>query len=284
MTNPVQIHFCQNIVQIWCDDANLRQQLEQYFRHCLAKSKADVSVVAQYRLVQAPSNQWEVWCDDQLVHIAPETFFVFIYITHDIMAKLTVACNKRLVFHAAGVALDDRGVILCAASDSGKSTLAAWLLGSGFDFLTDEMIAIGSDDTTIQGLPFPIVLKSGSEFVWKRWGNEAQTKNIQYFNGAMWVDAEAFRPNAVIASTTARLLIFPRYEARATFQVQPLSKARAVFRLLPRVINFTTFADRGQEIATSFVKRIPAYSLVYSDINEATAWIRKTLTENDKTG
>jgi hypothetical protein len=49
------------------------------------------------------------------------------------------------VFHAAGVALDDRAWMLCAASGTGKTSIAAHLVLQGAGLLSDDVIAVDDD-------------------------------------------------------------------------------------------------------------------------------------------
>ncbi len=63
---------------------------------------------------------------------------------------LTVWMRDRnvQVAHAACVALEGRGALLLGASGSGKSTLAARCLAAGFEFLSDDKVALTGDAAT----------------------------------------------------------------------------------------------------------------------------------------
>ncbi|MCP4513786.1 MAG: hypothetical protein GY824_00965, partial [Delftia sp.] len=47
-----------------------------------------------------------------------------------------------LLFHAAGLAWQGRGLLLPGGIGAGKSTLAAWLASRGWDYLTDELVFV----------------------------------------------------------------------------------------------------------------------------------------------
>ncbi|MCK5237881.1 MAG: hypothetical protein KAR06_12965, partial [Deltaproteobacteria bacterium] len=61
--------------------------------------------------------------------------------------------SSHYLFHASTISYDDAGIILPAASRSGKSTLALELVKRGFNFLSDDIAAISRDDSQIY--PFP---------------------------------------------------------------------------------------------------------------------------------
>lgn len=70
------------------------------------------------------------------------------------LAGITQAAGSRLMLHAAGVAEPDSGrvAVLVAASGTGKTTAAHRLCASGFGYVSDETVSIGTDDDV---LPYP---------------------------------------------------------------------------------------------------------------------------------
>lgn len=57
--------------------------------------------------------------------------------------------------HAAGLALDGRGVLLAGPSGAGKSTLTVALARAGFELLGDDMVFVGQRAGGLQLLAFP---------------------------------------------------------------------------------------------------------------------------------
>ncbi len=225
-------------------------------------------------------NQWQLWSDGQLLHAATEMFYIYIYLTREVVAKLVSCCQQAVIFHAAGLAYNGQGIIFCGASESGKSTLAAWLTASGFDFLSDEMLAVSVSSGQMSGLTCPLVLKKESAFVWQHWHPHLTDQDfINIFDGAVWLDPELLHPNCVQSVAFPRLLIFPRYAPHEPFAVQPLSAAQTVFRLMARLISFSHPIDGGLPVAKRLARQTMAYSLTYSEINQATSWINKIITD-----
>jgi len=274
---PLPVQFCDHTALIWCDEATARQSLLAYFRHCLGQAGP---VVASYRIARAEEGHYQLWRDEALLHPSPTWDHLLTYLTQDITLKLITSCQQHLVFHAAGLAYGPQGVILCGRSGSGKSTLATWLTATGFDFLSDEVVAVRPDGLEMVGLPCPITLKSGSTFVWEHWlGDQAEQKGVQFFNGAGWFDPEQFRPQCVQAKTRPQLLIFPRYVEQDSLTVCPLSAAEAAFRLMHQLVNFKSWPDQGFSRVTRLVKQVTPYSLTYSEVTEAAAWLQGIVNE-----
>ena len=67
----------------------------------------------------------------------------------------------QLHLHCAALTLDDRGVLISAAAGTGKSTLAAALIGAGWTYVSDEAVAFGLEVSMIHGFPKPLMIKPG---------------------------------------------------------------------------------------------------------------------------
>ncbi|QIO37186.2 serine/threonine protein kinase [Bradyrhizobium sp. 1(2017)] len=82
-----------------------------------------------------------------------------------IKARLTdrLIRSDRWVFalHAASLAKNGAGLLLCGEAGAGKSTLALQLVGAGFQYSGDDVALIESDGTAC-GIPFALTLKEGS--------------------------------------------------------------------------------------------------------------------------
>jgi hypothetical protein len=61
------------------------------------------------------------------------------------VAALLLAWRGQVPFHACGVAVDGRAVLICGPSGAGKSTLAAGLLNHGAELISDDLSVIDPD-------------------------------------------------------------------------------------------------------------------------------------------
>lgn len=275
MSSTLQVQFCRSTARIQCDDADLSALLTGYFRHCLGQQP--FPVVVRYQLTH-DETAWYIQRDDQPAYDVPTPTLAYMHVALDVVAKLVNRCSQHTIFHAAGLARDERGIVLCGQSDSGKSTLAAWLTASGFDFMSDEMIALADDSPEITGFTCPLILKKNSTFLWQHWLPDKTRLDFLYaLDGAVWIDPEMLRPHSVRPVVIPHLLIFPRYDAQATLTVQPLTSAQATFRLMQRVINFASRTDRGVNAAKNLARQTTAYAVTYRDLHQVTTWLEQTL-------
>jgi len=196
----------------------------------------------------------------------------------ELISRLVAVCDRGLVLHAAAMAWRENGLILCGKSSSGKSSLAAWLTADGFQYLTDEVIEVPLDGDVIHGLPRSITLKHGSAFIWNsRLPNKETQEFLPFEDGGTWIDPDLFHPGAVTDKVAPRVLVFPQYQANASLQTQKLTAGEALFRLLQALVNARNLPGYGMEATTRLAKRVQAFALTYSDIEEAAAWIKRTI-------
>jgi hypothetical protein len=272
------VRFGDDGALILCDDRDLRRSLHRHFRHCLGDKAPPV---ATYRAALDDDQAVRLSRGDELLYHGSKFPHLIQCLMQHLTTDLTEHCQKYLVFHAAGLAKGRYGLILCGGSGSGKSTLAAWLTACGLDFLTDELVAVSLDLSEMRGLARPIGLKEGSAFVWERWLNEASRQDlIRLSNESVLLDPELLRPRCVRSSARPQIVVFPRYTAGEPFTAQRLSPAEALFLLMQRLVNARNLPDLGFTAATRLAHRTTSYSLAYSDVSEAAAWIEQLSTQS----
>lgn len=66
------------------------------------------------------------------------------------------------LMHGAALARRDHGFALAGVSGAGKSTLTAGLMAAGFDYLSDDLVALAAPGATIMPWPLPLSVKPGS--------------------------------------------------------------------------------------------------------------------------
>jgi hypothetical protein len=98
--------------------------------------------------------------------------------------------------HASAVRKGDKVLLLCSASGSGKSTMAALLMGNGFELFSDDFVA--ADHSYVYPFPAALCLKNDSlEII----SPEGFTLNTDPSSGWSFVAAESgeISPNPIVA-------------------------------------------------------------------------------------
>ena len=174
------------------------------------------------------------------------------------------------IIHGAAVARHGLGFAFPAACGSGKTTLTAYLLPRGYDYLADDHVALSAPDGRIVPWPLPMSIKEGS------WDLLSQSyRNLPGFPHYHTKRGEARQlvPSGEAWDTNPVPLkgfIFPRYVPGAKATLTQLTPFEALQRLLgdqiwlgypiteQRVSNFLRWLDDK-----------PAYTLEHGNVADA---------------
>ena len=179
---------------------------------------------------------------------------------------LAMACCDGIVFHAAAVvASENRGILLPGRSGAGKSTLAAWSDHRGFPCLGDEMIAVAEGGARVIAFPRPICLQTDARDVLPEIVEQAR-RDGRLLEAE---DAILLAPRTPVPSTPVALarIVFPRYDARATATLQPLSRAASGLRLMGSLVSAHGAPEHGFHAVADLARRVPAFELSYGRLD-----------------
>jgi hypothetical protein len=266
------IHFADTIVAIHCRESPLQTEIDRHLHHCLGEPGA---AAVEYNLSTSEPYPYQLRRAGSLLYRGGDRTLVFERLLQDLTMMLITHGRRHLIFHAAGVAAQGRGLILAGLSGSGKSTLTAWLTATGCSYLTDELIAIPFSLDAIVGLPRSILLKAGSAFVWQRWLAESTAAQLSGLaSGAVLVEPDQLQADAVALRADLGRIIFPHYQADSQLQIRPLSTAETCFRLLGCLLNARNLPEGGLPLVKQLAQQRNAFEIRYSDITEITHWLK----------
>jgi Glycosyl transferase family 2 len=188
--------------------------------------------------------------------------FVMEAVVHGLVNDLTTA----VALHAGAVAHNGKAALIAGPTGAGKSSLVAWLIGNGFDYLSDEIALLLAADTTTLGLPRAIVLKPGSA---------EEVLALPSYQCAKVVPAGEHvmvRPKLVepveARPHPCRLIVFPHYEAGSGLRVVSMSPAQTALRLVGTNLNARNLVDGGFRALTGFARQVPAVTLHYGGFEQ----------------
>lgn len=273
MTDSLNAHFGGNTVRFTTDSLAILNALSIHFKYCLA---GDDPLSADFQVTAVNETVFCVAVDGSVLY--PRLAFgqVLQVLMQDGLSRLIGETESAPVFHAAALADARGGVILCGQSGSGKSSLAAWLLATGYRYLTDEAIIYSDNCGQISGFARSLVLKKGSAFIWRHFlGEDSRDGLLHFSDGSAWLEPCLLNPNGFCPQSAPRLLLFPHYTPGARLCVTPVSPAESLFLLLQTLVNARNLPDSGLGSAARLARRAAAYRLEFSDLETAAAWIRQ---------
>jgi HprK-related kinase A len=188
--------------------------------------------------------------------------------------------NQYLLFHAGVVAIDDRAIILAATPGSGKSTLSAALMLSGFRLLSDEFGVLDPQAGTLQAMLKPIALKNRSIEIIR---NLARGACFGPTNaGTRKGDVAHLAPDAASVAAVGRparpaLIVFPSWKEGAPLKLARQPPEQAFIRLAFNSFNYALLGSVSFNAAADVASICPAYELAYGHLEDAIVAIRELL-------
>jgi hypothetical protein len=260
------ISFAGNSLALDYEGKAAAEIIDILYRHLPADPTFDPHLT--YCLISGQSSpQLRLWREDVSLYHGQNRAVAAELLLGDSCYHLAAHSQNGLLFHAAALSWQGQGLILPGVSGSGKTTLTAWLLGQGFDYLTDELVFIPWQTNSIQTFTRPLNLKRPARTVlqnqidWARHEGQLLSSDT-----ADLVPPHLLTQTDPAGQANLGLVIFPRYRSDAPFELRPLSKAQTGLALMQNLINARNLPQHGfSEVARLTTHAISAYQLTYAD-------------------
>jgi HprK-related kinase A len=187
---------------------------------------------------------------------------------------VSMHAHHYLIIHAAVVEKNGFAAILPAPPGSGKSTLTAGLVLSGWRLLSDELTLIDRKTGLLHALPRPVSLKNQSIDVIRQFDPEAFINRPSH-DTAKGTVAHLRPPKESVRRQhePARpgWVIFPKWKAGSETLLSPRSRARTFMFLAQNAFNYSHLGADGFRVGTALIERVACYDFQYSQLQEAVA-------------
>jgi HprK-related kinase A len=181
--------------------------------------------------------------------------------------------NRYLCIHAAVLERNGISLILPAPPGSGKSTLCALLMLSGWRLLSDEHCLVDPDTGLIFPFVRPISLKNRSIAVLnQRYGqNIVQSVVPDTFKGTIgYLPPNDESWQLMHQPVQPSYVIFPKYNANvAATEFSGIPQSQLFMQLAVNSFNYTVLAEIGFTTLGRLVKQVVGIRLEYADTDEA---------------
>ena len=198
---------------------------------------------------------------------------------YEIMAALFPDKKWISVFHGAILKIKNHVILFSGKSGVGKSTLSAYLVNNGYEFLSDDMILLDRERNIIE-TPYAISLKQKS---WELLSpfmscmDKLPIYNIQKGRAKYYSSNKGKRDMPYVGSPDFLCLI--QYRDKTEVEIKPITKTDAFIRLIDAGA-WVSHDYNDLEIFINWIQNIPSYELLYSDLSKAKEALDKIL-ENE---
>ena len=185
---------------------------------------------------------------------------------------VTSTCHQYLIFHAAVIEKDGKAAIFPAPPGSGKSTLCAGLVMSGWRLLSDELALYDMATGLVHGMARPINLKNRSIDVIRTFAPEARLTAPVPNTSKGTVALLRPPPESVLRvrePARPQWVILPKYQRGAAPEMLPHSRARTFMLLAEQSFNYHLHGRRGFEAVGRLIDQTRCLHFSYSQLDDA---------------
>jgi len=189
--------------------------------------------------------------------------------------ELAAHSRGGLLLHAGVLALPGASgvAVLPGGIGAGKTTLVLHLARRGLGYRSDEMAFVPADSTDAVPCLRPLNLKRGSFAAAGEIVDLTPGPGVFANPQGSLVDPARIDPSRIsqpgdAAALPVRLLLFPRFEAGASFSLTPLGKSRAGLELMQCLVNARNLPEHGFPETVRLAATVPAWSLRYSAFDQ----------------
>lgn len=187
---------------------------------------------------------------------------------------VSMHAHQYLIIHAGVVEKNGFAAILPAPPGSGKSTLTAGLVLSGWRLLSDELTLIDRKTGLIHPLPRPISLKNQSIPIIQKFSAGAVINRPSH-DTAKGTVAHMRPPRESVRRQHEPAypgwVIFPKWLANSPATLTPRSRAETFIYLADNAFNYSHLGIDGFRVGTHLIEHCDCYDFEYSRLDEAVA-------------
>ena len=155
---------------------------------------------------------------------------------------------------------------------AGKTTLAAFLAGRGFEYMTDELTFIADGSATVEAFVRPLKIKTtktdGDVKPKDQVPLPVQDSEMLVGAGDVLVAADSGAIGPPRDRASLGHIVFPRYRRQSRLRLEPLSAGQTALRLMGCTLNGHCLSDHGFDAVAHVANTVSAYELRYSSLGE----------------
>jgi hypothetical protein len=228
-------------------------------------------------MVERQANgKYRVSADGRLFQLDVPARSVPDYVVRMLLLAELDANRGQLHLHGGLVALGDAGVLVSGRSGAGKTTLVTALVRAGFDYVTDERVAVDVDRRLAVGFPKPVSLVPGSFPLFPEL-DPRETGVGQATEREWQVPASGIGPGAVRSEAPVRVLVIVEHQDGAALGVERLHPVSAAAELLTDSPDRGRFGPSSTAVAAELCGRAICARLTYDRLGDAERAVRELL-------
>lgn len=250
------------------DDVDVGEYIEAVFSEFRCAGPADTT----YSLMDRRPHRkaaYALFADDVRVGLSRTRSRALATLLWHVNQEVVRRTDSRYVqWHASAAVRQGVCVVMPAPMESGKTTTVAGLLRRGYQYLTDETVAVNAETLLVEPFPKALSVDRGS------WAVLPELEpGLRLVDDQWQVPPRSIRPDAVAAPARPRLIVTPAFRRGAMTELRPLRRAEALVLVAQSTFRFTEAPRRNLEVSARVLESCDCFELTIGDLPTAVARI-----------
>jgi len=185
---------------------------------------------------------------------------------------ITTQAHQFLIFHAGTIEKNNKVIIMPAEQGSGKSTLTAAMVYSGWRLFSDELALISVTDELVYPCTRPINLKNDSINVIDNYVDNAVFSTIAkdtHKGTVALLKPPKASVERMFEPAPLHFIVFPKYVANIEAKLTPINQIDTFQQLIQHSFNYHILGEQGFHLIARLLQNVTCYQFEYSDFEQA---------------
>jgi hypothetical protein len=248
-------------------DPDVAAVVNTLYSHCECDSEPHICFHVSRRACEG-SDRYELFVDGALHFDTTNAPSLIDRLVWEINQRVIATSAASLMLHAACVEAERRALVIAGQSGIGKSTLVTALVGNGFCYLTDEVVAFDTTSALVRPYPKPIALRRD---VWPLF---AELPPLPSHAALRWMGSVRYLSPEDIGGGVGRpsapvLVILPRRGVTSAPRLHEISRAETVMQLADGAFSFRAIGAPALRQLAKVLRTCRCYELHYEELADA---------------
>jgi len=272
------VQYAGNSVCLEYDDPAVEEILDAVIYSFSPEFKIVHSNTLLIEINKDPDPEYQLFLDGNKIYKSKNKVDFAEMLLSKVCYQLAFDSKDGMLFHAAGLGYNNKGILVPGGIGFGKSTFTAWMSARGCDYLSDEFVYFPWGMEVMHSFYRPLHLKKPSRKVLDQViDSDVNNDLIMEGSHSDLVHPSLIRPDNRYHQPPVCLILFPHYQADCELMWQELTPGQTGFELMQFLINARNLPEHGFGEIARLARSAKAIKFTYSSFQQLENVFENTL-------
>lgn len=272
------IHYAGTSVALEFNDPAAEALLNRIVYPIPATTETDPSATIRIEIFHDPDPEYQLYLDGEKIYKSKNKIDFAENLLSKICYLLAFSSKEGLLFHAAGLGINQAGILVPGGIGFGKSTFTAWMVSMGCDYFSDEFVYFPWESDNMYSFYRPLHLRKPSRKVLSPIIDyDADEALIMAGNHSDLIHPTLIKADNCYRQPPLQLILFPHYQAKSELQWHELTAGETGLELMQFLINSRNLPEHGFGEIARLARKVKGIQFTYSAFEQIEVPVRALL-------